>query len=369
MQLPLMKPPPFCPAPFGLRQYVVALQNKAGELSALQHVNEDTWKQLTPLIQIVGPKDRPKLLTRSRVAEWVKKLASTIGHHPVFLDTLRLPSTSAVDLGGGTKPVLEFIHDECRKRGLNFVPVIPVGLSRPQQLGTIADAISQDGRGVCLRYSVRGGMLPVGYTLARLLTETLERVAATVEEADLILDLGFLDPDDTPSFDLAPLIEASVAAGDWRTLILLGTSMPATLGRIHEGTLGSLPRHEWQLWQGLKNIDVARLPTFGDYGIQHPDPPEGGGPGMRANIRYTIEDATMIARGTGSVTHEGAAQYRDLCTQLVTIPQFEGREFTWGDRVLKDCADGTMPPGWQQMWRGAGTSHHLRFVCDQLMSC
>jgi hypothetical protein len=114
---------------------------------------------------------------------------------------------------------------------------------------------------------------------------------------------------------------------------------------------------------------MARLPTFGDYAIQHPDPPlegEESGPGQRANIRYTTNKVTLVPRAVGPVVLEGREQYRDLCRQLVVQPEYAGGHFTWGDRLIADCASGIDEPGWQNHWRGAGTSHHLRHVVKQL---
>jgi hypothetical protein len=186
--------------------------------------------------------------------------------------------------------------------------------------------------------------------------------------ADLLLDLDFLDADvDIDTTMLADSITEMIAVGDWRSVVLLGTSIPKTLGCIKEGTVGSLPRREWEIWNQLADLDLPRLPAFGDYAVQHPHPPhDGGGPGMRANIRYTTKDSTLIARGKGSLIQEGSHQYRELCQQLVALPEFSGRAYTWGDAVIDGCADGSVEPGWQNQWRGAGTSHHLRYVTDQL---
>jgi hypothetical protein len=123
------------------------------------------------------------------------------------------------------------------------------------------------------------------------------------------------------------------------------------------------------LWCALTELGLSRRPTFGDYAIQNPDPPlddQPSGPGQRANIRYTTDAATLAPRAVGAVIQEGAEQYRQLCRQLVAQPEFAGADFSWGDLQIAECADGVGEPGWQNRWRGAGTSHHLRHVVDQL---
>src|SRR5260370_41117168 len=140
--------------------------------------------------------------------------------------------------------------------------------------------------------------------------------------------------------------------------------MPDTLGGgiVQEGSIGRWPRREWDLWSALRTSGIVRLPTFGDYAIQHPRPPLEGdpsGPGQRANIRYTTDEVTLVPRGVGAVIQEGREQYRALCRQLGVQPEYAGRDFTWGDGLIADFADGSDEPGWQNHWRGAGTSHHL----------
>ena len=167
--------------------------------------------------------------------------------------------------------------------------------------------------------------------------------------------------------DTAALLNGVMSVGPWRSVVLLGTSMPRTLKGIPEQSLGSLARREWELWSQLDQLGVARMPAFGDYAVQFPSPPqENSGPGMRANVRYTVARETLIARGL-AVLQEGNAQYRGLCQQLVKRTEFTGRSYSWGDDVIGACADGTVPPRAQRMWRGAATSHHLQFGTDQLL--
>ena len=101
----------------------------------------------------------------------------------------------------------------------------------------------------------------------------------------------------------------------------------------------------------------SRSPTFGDYAVQNPEPPledQPTGPGQAANIRYTTEDATLVPRAVGAVIQEGAEQYRELCELLVAQDEFAGRDFSWGDLQIAECAAGIGDPGWQNQWRGAG---------------
>lgn len=123
-----------------------------------------------------------------------------------------------------------------------------------------------------------------------------------------------------------------------------------------------MARHEQTLYEDLVASALARRPTFGDYAVQHPEPPETGGPGMRANVRYTVDRSVLFARGHSVL--DGAQQYKDLATMLERRPEFSGSSYSWGDAIIADTAAGRIPPKGEPRWRGAGTSHHLRLVAE-----
>ncbi|HSV66159.1 MAG TPA: beta family protein [Mycobacteriales bacterium] len=362
----------FVPVAEGSDHYVAAVQNKPGELEALRQASPETWSRFTPLVQIVGPKTRPQMYRRETVAGWVKRLAAAVGQRPCFLDILRLRPEHPTMTSNGMSPVLSIIHAAARKRGLVFVPVLPIGCHNDtNHTRIIGDAAARDGRGASLRYPIRRFAMPPGSTHTTVLAAAVENLGIDATYADVIVDVGYLSSDEElhPD-DIGEALNEVDAVGRWRSVVLLGTSMPSMLGgTIAEGTIGELPRREWDLWSALKQHPPERLPTYGDYLVQHPDPPhddDSGGPSMRANIRYTINDKTLIVRGRGPVIQEGKEQYRGLCQQLVARPEFAGSDFSWGDAQIAACAVGEIEPGGQNQWRGAGSSHHLRLVTQQI---
>lgn len=374
LQLTLSNPADFQPMPNGTDHYVAALQTKAGELKALREVSAQTWAALTPLIEVLGPRAAGRdPFTSSRIDGWAKRLSAAVGGHTIFLDRLRLSPNHQAESRGGPVPVLTAVYDAVRRRGLVFVPVLHLG-DVATTVRQVSDCAGQDGRGVAVRIPLLGTAPVDGRSLATLAKESLDAVQVDITGSDLLLDLRQIPEDvEIDAADLVPMINDIVAVGRWRNVVLLGTTMPRSLGGgvVQAGTVGRLPRKEWQLWLDAWNSSVSRVPTFGDYAVQHPEPPldmaEGQVPhGIRAAIRYTHETETIIPRAKEPRRIEGREQYRRLCSILVSQPEFSGRHYTWGDREVADCAEGTCEPGWEDHWRGAGTSHHLRFVVDQL---
>jgi len=362
----------FVPVSGGSDHYVAAVQNKPGELDALRHSSPETWSRLTPLVEIVGPKKPPEAYKRETVVGWVRRVSDAVGHRPCFLDVLRLRPGHPTTTSSGTSPVLAVIYAAARKRGMAFVPVLPIGGNDSRDhVRLVGDAAACDGRGAALRYPIRRLALEPGTTHTTVLASAVKGLGMDVTYADVLVDLGYLSGDEElHAEDVGEALKEVTAVGEWRSVVLLGTSMPSMLGgTVGEGTIGELPRREWELWSALRRDPPGRLPTYGDYVVQHPDPPhddDGGGPSMRANIRYTINSTTLVARGRGSVIQEGREQYRDLCQQLVGRPEFAGRDFSWGDAEIAACASGEIQPGWQNHWRGAGSSHHFRLVTEHL---
>jgi hypothetical protein len=190
------------------------------------------------------------------------------------------------------------------------------------------------------------------------------------QDVHLIFDCGELAPEEalTAAAVRGALLQLPHAA-EWRTLTFAGTGMPSGTADVGADNTVELSRVEWRVWRLLMEGAAAhRLPTFGDYAVQHPDPLSDFDPrymDSSAQLRYTIASSWLIARGRG-VKARGMAQIRRLATKITTHHEFSGPDFSWGDKWLVDCADGSCSAGNQGVWRKATTNHHLAFVVNQL---
>src|SRR6185437_6330377 len=118
------------PLRVGPKHYVAVLQNKPGELDALQHASSGVWERLIPLLEFVGPKTKRNPLTSASVSAWVKRADRALGPRPLYVDILRLDPRTRVETKGGTSwPVLDYIYSAARRRGMATVPVLRVGES------------------------------------------------------------------------------------------------------------------------------------------------------------------------------------------------------------------------------------------------
>jgi hypothetical protein len=355
--------------PRDLSHYVPVLQTRPGELQALGKASDAVWEHITPVLVFVAMRREPGADPRSlsTVTGWGKRAAAAVGTHCFYVDLMRADPNEKVRKPNGEQlPLLRAFFEAARRRDLRFIPTLQPA-SSPDHIQLVAEAVGQYGRGLALRCPMLGqAQLPGNALPPRLLSLAAETGAAP-DCTDVLLDLDYLDED--VELDLEALVADILAiheAGPWRTMALLGSSMPRMLSEIKEGTLGSIHRREWALWSQLAESGMSRVPVYGDYAVQHPTPPSSGGPGMRRNIRYTVADQTLIARGEGDQFQSGNEQYIELCQWIKASGEYSGPAYSWGDGIIDQVASGLLAPGHQPMWRGAGTSHHLQYVIDQL---
>jgi hypothetical protein len=355
------------PLPLSENSYVPSLLDRAGERDALSHVSPQVWETMTPVVHFHGPPKVEGPMKADRFTRWSKRIADVTRGHLFYLDLSRPSPRTRVKTGKGDVLIHERLYGAMRKRDASFIPVASVGPDFDVVVNSVANCSLQDGRGLALRYRFREIAAKPGETHASRLQACVEKLGTAAEDTDLFIDLAYIDPDD--EFDasfMARQITKMMNAGPWRAVAMMGGSMPTSLGVIPEGTVGRIERKEWTLWRELQKQDLPRVLAFGDYAIQNPKPPSTGGPSMRRSIRYSAAETTVIARAKGPHYESDNRQYRELCEWLLVQPEICPVDYSWGDATIAGCAARKIAPRAQEMWRGAGTSHHLQFVSDQL---
>ena len=169
---------------------------------------------------------------------------------------------------------------------------------------------------------------------------------------------------------MRPVLRGLPHSNQWASLTVLGTGMPVGTQEVGRDGEKHLPRREWALWRSLSDSDHRR-PSFGDYGVQNPDPISDFDPRFMdssAQLRYTTSNSWFVVRGRGMKANDGGAeQIRGLAAKVVSASEiYAGRDYSWGDRWLWDCVNNQTGPGRQGVWRKVTTNHHLTFVADQL---
>lgn len=350
--------------------YVPILKGKEGEYGALQELSASAKSNIVPLIEVISiPWDFDNDVPAKTIDDHLKPVGQKIARswgvdRPLFIDPYWIDETER--MADGRHPVT-FIFEEGRNKSLLAIPV--TGLRRGADYqAAVKDVIRDDNRGVCIRLENEDfeDLLGLGGSLDSLLVF----LGISKADADLLLDFRDLTANQTSTVSLAAQSIVSLLPGinDWRSLIFAASGFPATMPG--PSTTTTVPRAEWSVWEGLvkHRHRLPRLPTFGDYGISHPDPLDDVDPrNMRlsASIRYTTDTEWLILKGRG-LRKFGFAQFHDLSKTLIARPEYKGATYSWGDGYIEECAGRTKNPGSLSTWRKVGTNHHLTLVSEQV---
>jgi hypothetical protein len=187
---------------------------------------------------------------------------------------------------------------------------------------------------------------------------------------DLILDFKGFDAGQAPAIEIAAAagLAALPRVDDWRSVTLAGGAFPLNLSGLSGEAL--IPRADWEVWRSTisaRSEEDVRLPSFGDYAVQHPEPDEIDPRLMKmsAAIRYATPSDWLVLKGR-NVQDYGWEQFHDLSADLVGRSEFRGPDFCAGDQTIQACAQRETGTGNAMTWRKIATNHHIAVVVDQL---
>jgi len=353
---------------FSSRQYVPCLRWKQGEYQALFRLSSNAQVSIVPLIEIpeIGYDFESGTNSKSideHLSKFAKRVKDKWGRH-CLVDMHLIGSSERMNSG---QHPFAFVFEGLRLKGVLAIPVIDLKQDYACQ-NEIKAIVATDMRGLCIRISIEEATKP---DLATSLGTLIQQYSVGIDECDLILDMGA--PNFEPIDSFGKLLETIIGKlphlNEWRSFALIGTSFPQSMGGLKLGA-SIIPRNEWRLYKSLRRrliVSGIRIPTFGDYGINHPDvlliDPRLAKPS--ATIRYTIEDHWLILKGS-NVRDYGYGQYRELCQAVVSSGYYSGTTFSEGDKYIHGCTQGTESTGRLTTWRWVGTNHHLEKVVQDV---
>lgn len=335
---------------FGARHYVPILKGKRGEYGALKRIPSDQRSGFTPLIEMIPPSRHGKARLPDDVLEKAVAGLADGWSGACFVDFSRFSVPEQASAAAATLTA-------ARGSSLQTIPV--VGIDSSSKLRSeISAAARKDKLGVSIRV---GETQFEGNGIEAGLDELLAALGVSPSGVDLIVDLR-----DAPSSHLARALLALVPdVAAWRTLTLAATAMPRSLASLPKFAVVKVPRKEWSSWRlASEDPKNVRQPTFGDYGISHPDFEDLDPRLMRpsAKIRYTDDNDFLLIRGTQY--SKDPQQFRRLSKAIRGVCSCS---HSWGDAFSTECAGGGKT-GSLESWIQAGTNHHIVHVTGQLAS-
>jgi hypothetical protein len=156
----------------------------------------------------------------------------------------------------------------------------------------------------------------------------------------------------------------------WRSFTVLSGAFPKDLSHLEKHHQYKLPRNDWLIWKNFAISAKDRIPSFGDYTIQHGlfEEREGKHFNFSASLRYTASEYWIIMRGEGVLNENGSgfAQFPAQAELLRGQSDFRGPQFSYGDLFIDTMAKQSTKCGSAKDWLSATFNHHLTFVVRQI---
>ncbi len=298
---------------------------------------------MTPLINVIPvpwnhAPDSPKKTVKAHldnIIAYIKK--SWPGDYPLFLDLMYVASSNeAIE---DRHAAIYFFEILCQY-GQKIIPV--TGLDRDDNYqNAIKSIIRRHKLGICFR--IQQDELDDLDELADALDSLLRTFNVETTSCDVILDFQALPLQDVRD----PIPKIPEMKADTTMLI---------------------PREEFTIWQNvIINGDIARLPSFGDYSIQHPaiEDVDFRKRKIPVSLRYATTTHWLVYKGREK-NRFGHNQFNEICSALVRRHEYSGSNFSEGDNYINSCARNTAGPGRPEEWRRVGFNHHMTLVATQL---
>ena len=357
---------------FSHKHYVPCLRWKKGECDAVGQLSASAIGIITPLIEVpeIGYDFARRVFSKTldeHLAPFAVRVWQKWANRNAFVDARHIANHG--NMADGTHP-LEFILNELRSVGCSIVPVTDCTHDAGYQRA-IRRAASRDNNGVCLRIGIQSA---TSRAFDSQINNLLDTLAVRPELVDFILDLGSPNYDPVAGFSrvVINVINTLPQLNAWRTFTLLGTSFPASMGDVKRG-FTCIPRYEWPLYKMVVKALCAerkRMPAFGDYTINHPDllPMDMRVLKPTATIRYAVDNAWFIVKGTNVRQKNGFEQFHSHSASVCASEYYMGPDFSAGDAYIANCAVKNAGKGNLTTWRQVGTNHHLEKVARDVAS-
>lgn len=337
------------------KHYVPVLRWKQSEWLALKDLNNDYRTSITPLIEV--PPTKFKSFDQDVLKKAVTDIKNCWGSSPIYIDLHLLPSSVWIQ-------TLTFIHRIAGDLGIYLMPVTGLTKSEDYQRA-VANISKVKNNQVAIRIKINEVK---NTSFEQDLAKLLSVLAISAKEAHLIIDYEIMTKN---AVSFRELCNRLPHLNEWATFSVISGVFPRDLTEIKPPGQHLIQRLDWLTWlqETRDTAALPRIPSFGDYTIQHPiyyEPPKRAN--YSASIRYTANDAWVIMRGE-AVFHPnspGFSQYPANAQLLCARQEFCGQDFSTGDRYIYEMGQQTTRTGSARTWLTAGINHHLSFVVHQI---
>lgn len=341
--------------------YLPILPARGGAFRAVRSLSSSARSRLVPLFNIPAPTPKDEKALDVYLAGRAEGIRSCQHSDlPVYVDVHDL--APELRTRQGDQPIA-YLMEQLRMRGVQGIPVTGTETTRgADYVDAIRELRTKTTNRVCLRLA--RDELAEPKLLYSSVSDLLSYLAVEPTVVDVVLDFEFIGQEYARIEGLrATALEALQAickVGQFRNIVLSGTSVPENLNKKTHGVVVRVPRVELALWKQVIGMLADPVPVaLGDCGVigAHHAPP-GKPVNVPSRVRYTTASEHVFRRAD-------RGEYQAICRELIESEDFHGAGFSFGDQQMGKAGSGRSGPGNPSMWVTHDTSHHLELVSAQ----
>lgn len=360
---------------FDFKHYVPILKWKRAEQGALLVLDIKTKESVTPLIQLVMPRQKVQeqledveARFEGLILEIPSKIKEVWGGSSIFIDVSLLYSTKLKAMS------IEYMINESCKLGARFIPVVYLN-DETEIKKAVFKVAKKYNSGLCLR------LICADFPDIKKLNENIKDFLSfggfDESRVDLLIDIKETDCDNAKCQTFLEYGQQINNLSKWRTYIFASGAYPENLSCCSHDEENKLPRIGWLNWKKfVAKKNQQRNPSFADYSIQYPVYVESTQFFIpTTSIKYALENEWLIIKGK----KKEYSYYLAGASLLAVDERFYGEKFSAGDKYIAEKAEhfkeymreikngkdikGT---GSTETWLRAGINHHITLTAHQI---
>jgi hypothetical protein len=339
--------------------YCPVVKGKLNDIKAASLVRGLATQAITPLYEL------PPFLPTDKPEQILNRFATRLANLPragCYIDFPLLKPGAKTSSG---QLALQFAFECLNACGIPFRPVY--GFDRDDAMWPLVVRQANYSGGLLLRLELDD----VEYgdeTIDRIID--LAHLGIDRRNVDLMIDCRYLLNNDfalSAAAQVGDFIEKLASAVSIGRTIVAGSCAPKTVSNIAKNSMDSISRTELTLWANVASNNPSRDIIYSDYGVVHPDfsdlvPSKN----INGKIRYTEGASIHIFRGHSLFEGDKFEQYRELSAAVMRSPYYQGREFSYGDQYISDCAARVVGTGNAGTWVLVDQNHHITYAARQV---
>jgi len=343
--------------------YTPIVKGKMWDLKALGKLSAKARTAIKPLVEAMPvPKDSSVDEHLDKFTHYLKK------YYPIgqlFVDFYGLVPGAVTD--DGSSAVIAGYH-LLKQKGRLATPTY--GFDRDDSVWPeLRKVVAAFGQGFCFRVDIDDMDDVADDTWLQIIERSAE-LGLQPNQIDLVIDLRDIREREVSELkDLViDFLSFKPLDREYRSISVVGSSALKTVTDVPKDGEGDIQRIELRLWTQLQvDLGESQEIIYGDYGVIHPEFSDAGpNKNKNAKIRYTFGLNIRYFRGHRLADPPGFAQFHILAERVRSSSAYRGREFSFGDTHLDDCADLNTGSGHLGTWVLTDMNHHMEYAALQI---